>query len=267
MNRLRSRTTKGVTVFAALEGDGKEPLVLLHGFPFDHTMWEPQIRALRRDAKILAPDLLGLGRSELPAPLLSMDDYADDVVAWMDEVGMSRATIAGLSMGGYVAFALWRRARERVAGLALFDTKAEADTDEAKRARLETRKAIGSRGMSEVVEGMLEKLLGKTTRRSRLDVVEKVRRMILATSPEGAMAAVDALRERPDSVPDLAGIDVPAVVLVGEDDELTPPSFARAMAERIPNARLVTVAGAGHVSSLEAPDKVTAVLRELLLSR
>ncbi|MFN8178836.1 MAG: alpha/beta fold hydrolase [bacterium] len=267
MNRLRTRTTAGVTVYAALEGEGNEPLVLIHGFPFDHTMWEPQIRALRRDAKILAPDLLGLGRSELPAPLLSLDDYADDILAWMDEAGIHRATIAGLSMGGYIAFALWRRARERVAALALLDTKAEADAEDGKRARLETRKAIGSRGMSEIVEGMLEKALGKTTRRARLEVVEKVRRMILATSPEGAMAAVDAMRERPDSVQDLAGIDVPAVVLVGEDDELTPPSFARTMAERIPNAKLVTIPGAGHVSSLEAPDKVTAVLRELLLSR
>lgn len=264
METLRRRIASGTV--AAWEGSGQQPLVLLHGFPFDHSMWEPQIRALRRDAKILAPDFPGLGRSELPphgAP--SMDDYARDVFAWMDEVGITRAAVAGLSMGGYVAFAMWRRARERISALALLDTKAEADSDEAKRARIETRRVIQERGLSAVVDGMLEKVLGKTTRRTRPEVVERVKKMVLGTSPAGAMAAVDALRERPDSVADLPGIDVPTVVVVGEEDELTPPVFSRGMAERIPGATLVIVPESGHVSSLEAPEQVSAVLRELLL--
>ena len=263
---LRRRKANGVTAVAAWGGTGGEPLVLLHGYPFDHTMWEPQIRALRRDAKILAPDLRGLGRSELPsgAPP-SMDDHAGDVLAWMDDVGISRATVAGLSMGGYVAFAMWRRARERIAALALLDTKAEADSEEAKRGRLEARRAIEEHGMAGIAPGMLEKVLGRTTRRTRPEVVERVRKMILATSPQGAMAAVDALRERPDSVRDLGSIDVPTVVVVGDEDELTPPPFAKTMADGIPGAKLVTAPKAGHVSSLEAPDVVTSALRELLL--
>jgi pimeloyl-ACP methyl ester carboxylesterase len=234
MESLRRRLANGVTAVAALEGKGGQPLVLLHGFPFDHSMWDPQIQALRGDAKILAPDLPGLGRSELPpGPSPSMHDYAGEVLAWMDEAGISRATVAGLSMGGYVAFAMWRRARERIAGLALLDTKAEADSEEAKRGRLDARRAIEEHGMAGVASGMLEKVLGKTTRRIRPDVVERVRKMIVATPPAGAIAAVDAMRERPDSVRDLAAIDVPTVVIVGEEDELTPPSVVRATAEGI----------------------------------
>jgi pimeloyl-ACP methyl ester carboxylesterase len=228
-------------------------------------MWTPQIRGLRRDAGILAPALLGLGESRLgPEAAPSMDDYADDVLAWMDETGISRAVVAGLSMGGYVAFAMWRRAPQRVAALVLLDTKAEADGEEARRGRVATRETIAARGMEAVVDGMLEKVLGSTTRRSRPDVVAQVRRMILETDPRGAMAALDALRGRPDSSGTLAGIDVPVTVLVGEEDALTPPDVARDMAARIPGARLVAVPRAGHVTSLEAPDEVTEALRRTL---
>jgi pimeloyl-ACP methyl ester carboxylesterase len=230
-------------------------------------MWEPQIRALRRDARIVAPDLPGLGASALPpGSTPTMDDYAAAALAWLDETGVSRAVVAGLSMGGYVALAMWRRAKERIAALALLDTKAEGDTEEAKRGRVETRRAIEAGGMAAVAEGMIGKVLGGTTRRTRPDVVERVRRMILATDAAGAVAAVDALRERPDRTADLAGIDVPTIVLVGEEDELTPPAVARSMAAKIPGAKLVVVPEAGHVSTLEAPERVTTALRGLLLS-
>jgi pimeloyl-ACP methyl ester carboxylesterase len=182
----------------------------------------------------------------------------------MDAQGIERAAIAGLSMGGYLAFELWRLARARITGLALFDTKAEGDTEEAKAGRIKTKEAIERGGMEAVAPGMLEKALGKTTRATRPAVVDQVRRMILGTKPHGAIAAVDALRTRPSSVGDLAGIDVPVIIVVGDEDELTPPSFSQEMAARISNAKLRIVKGAGHVSSLEAPEEATRALRDLL---
>jgi len=267
MERVQRTRQDGTTSSAHVSGEGGLPLVLLHGFPFDPTMWLPQVRALRRDARLLVPDLLGLGASRLAAGAAPrMDDYADDILAWMDEAGISRAVVAGLSMGGYVSFALWRRAPERIAALVLLDTKAEADGEEARRGRVATREAIAAGGMAAVCDGMLAKVLGATTHRRNPDAVGHVRRMILASDPAGAMAAVDALRERPDSTPTLATIDVPVTVVVGEEDALTPPDVARAMAAGIRGASLVTVPEAGHVSSLEAPERITDVLRGVLLA-
>ena len=266
MERTQRIRPDGTRASAHLSGEGKEPLVLLHGFPFDPTMWAPQVRALSRDARILAPDLLGLGASRLAAGgAPRMDDYAADVLAWMDDTGIHRATVAGLSMGGYVAFALWQRAKERVASLVLLDTQASADGEEARKGRVTARAAIAEGGMAAVGEGMLSKVLGATTHRTRPEVVAHVRRMILESDPAGAMAAVDALRERPDRTGLLGTIDVPVTVVVGEEDGMTPPAVARDMADRIPGARCLVVPEAGHVSSLETPERITAILREVLL--
>ncbi len=265
MNVLRRPGSPPVELAAEVTGTGPRALVLLHGFPFDHTMWQPQIRDLESAARIVAPDLRGMGRSGIaPGGSASMRTHAEDVVAWMDAQKIERAAIAGLSMGGYLAFELWRLARERIAGLALLDTKAEPDSDESKAGRTKTKDAIARGGMEAVADAMLEKALGKTTRATRPAVVEHVRRMILSTKPEGAMAATDALRDRPSSVDTQAEIDVPVIIAVGDEDELTPPHFSHAMAARIPGAELRIVKGSGHVSSLESPAEVTAALRDLL---
>ncbi len=265
MNTLERPGPPSVELAAEISGSGGRNLVLLHGFPFDHTMWRPQIRDLENEARIVAPDLRGMGRSAIaPGGGASMRTHAEDVIAWMDAQKIERATIAGLSMGGYLAFELWRFARGRIAGLALLDTKAEPDSDEAKAGRVATKGAIAKGGMAAVADGMLAKVLGKTTRGTRPAVVDHVRRMILGTKPEGAMAAVDALRTRASSVEDLGRIDVPVIVVVGEEDELTPPSFSQEMAARMPSAELRIVKGSGHVTSLEAPEEATRALRDLL---
>lgn len=266
MEQRDRKAAHGATGVALIGGEGDEPLVMLHGFPFDPRMWDPQLHPLGKDARILAPHLLGLGQSRVPeGVVLSIDDYAEDVVAWMDTVGISRATIAGLSMGGYVALAMWKRAPERIKALALLDTKAEADSEEARRGRIATSRTLSEKGMAGVVDGMLPKVLSATTRRTKPEVVERVRAMILESDAVGAMAAVEALRTRPDRSALLATIDVPVVVVVGEEDELTPPSVARELANGIAGAKLIVITGAGHVTSLETPDRVTAVLRSLLL--
>jgi pimeloyl-ACP methyl ester carboxylesterase len=228
-------------------------------------MWQLEIRDLSDEVRVVAPDLRGMGRSGIdPGDGASMRTHAEDVIAWMDALGIERAAVAGLSMGGYIAFELWRRARERIAGLALFDTKADADSEEGKAGRIATKTAIAHGGMEAVAEGMLSRVLGPTTRATKPAVVDHVRRMILGTKPEGAIAAAEALRTRPSSARNLGEIDVPVIVVVGEDDELTPPAVSQEMAARISGAELRIVPGAGHVSSLEAPAEVTRALRDLV---
>lgn len=260
----QSVTRAGANLEATVAGDGAVTVVLLHGYPFDRTMWDPQLRALAARTTVLAPDLRGLGSSELGDGAGDVRTHADDVVAWLARESTSRVVLMGLSMGGYVAFEVWRRARERVAALVLIDTKPTDDSADAKKARVSQREAIREGGMSAVVAPLLDAVLGSTTKASRPDVVEHVRRMILHTKPAGAMAALDAMRTRPDSTPDLAGIDVPTLVLVGEEDGITPPNVARDMAHAIPGATLVTIPAAGHVTSLEAPELVTRALRTFL---
>jgi pimeloyl-ACP methyl ester carboxylesterase len=265
VRELRLIRPDGATLRAVLGGDAPRDLVLLPGFPFDAAQWEPQLRGLADVARVLVPETRGLGGSDLgPSRTASMSDYAADVAAWMDQVGMKRATLGGLSMGGYIVFEMWRRHRDRVDALVLADTKAEEDPPEGKWARVAMGDAIRAEGMHGVTEGMLEKVLGATTRRLRPAVVERVRDMIQATKPAGAIAALDAMRERPDSVADLATIDVPTLVLVGAEDSLTPPIGARRLARAIEGAGFVEIEDAGHVSALEAPDAVTRALRRFL---
>ncbi len=269
MNPLLRPGTPPVELFAAVTGAGPRALVLLHGYPFDHSMWRPQLRDLGPRARILAPDLRGLGRSGLSVGDAdeggaSMRTHAKDVLAWMDSARIERAAVAGLSMGGYLAFELWRLAPSRIAALGLIDTKAEPDSEEGRRKRDAAKATIAKGGMAAVVDGMLEGVLGKTTRATRPGVVEHVRRMILATKPEGARAALEALKTRPSSVGDCRGITVPVILVVGDEDELTPVADSEAMAAQIPRADLRIAKGSGHVSSLETPEVVTRALRDLL---
>ena len=263
MNRLRPNEN-GPELRALVTGAGNRALLLLHGYPFDHSMWRPQIRDLSEEARILAPDLRGLGKSESNGEGASMTTYAEDAIAWMNAAGMERVVVAGLSMGGYIAFEIWRRARERVLGLVILDAKAEPDSAEAKEARDRAKQDIARGGMKAVCEATVERVLGKTTRATRAGVVEHMRRMILTTNPQGAIVALGALRDRPSSIPDLPGINVPTIVAVGEEDELTPVAASQTMAAAIPGAELRILPRSGHVSSLEAPVEVTRALRDLL---
>jgi pimeloyl-ACP methyl ester carboxylesterase len=264
VNRLRPREN-GPELQAVVTGTGAQALVLLHGYPFDHSMWAPQIGDLGEETRILAPDLRGLGKSEFKrGETTSMTSHAEDVIAWMNAAGMQRAVVAGLSMGGYIAFEIWRKFKSRVAGLVLLDTKAEPDSTEAKAGRERAQQDITRGGMAAICEGTVERVLGKTTRATKAGVVEHMRRMILATNPNGAIAALGALRDRPSSIPDLHGINVPAIVAVGEEDELTPVANSQTMAAGIPGAELRILPKSGHVSSLEAPDEVTRAIRDLL---
>jgi pimeloyl-ACP methyl ester carboxylesterase len=224
------------------------PCVLLHAFPLDRRMLAEVATRLAARARILVPDLRGFGDSELGGPY-SIADLADDVAHLLDQLGLDRAVVGGISMGGYVSLAFAARHRRRLRGLVLADTKAGPDSPEARTARNEAMALVRDRGAGAYVESMLPRLLGPgATNESR----DQVRR-IGAQRPEALLAGLEALRDRPDRRSELAGIGCPTLILVGTEDAVTPPAEAAAMTTAISRAVLVEIPGAGHLSNLEAP--------------
>jgi 3-oxoadipate enol-lactonase len=254
---------RGIKVAYEDEGRGTV-VVLLHGFPFDRSMWREQARALSDTCRVIAPDLRGQGETPLGDGALTMGEMAEDVVALLDELNVGRAVLGGLSMGGYVAFEFYRRFPERVGALVLADTRPQADTDEARRTREENAQRVLREGMGPLTDSMLPKLLSDATRESRPDVVERVRAMMLGTEPEGAAAALRAMAVRRDQTELLASVDVPTLIVVGGEDSITPPSDAEAMAAEIEGARLVRLEGAAHLSNVERPDEFTRALADFV---
>jgi 3-oxoadipate enol-lactonase len=251
-----------LTLAVDTRGDGPA-LLLIHGFPLDRSLWAHQVATLARWRRI-APDLRGCGASDAPEAGYSMAAYADDLMRLLDRLRIERAVVAGLSMGGYIAFELLRRHRQRVMGLILLDTRADADTPEGRQGRETMMEVARSNGAAAVAERMLPRLLGRTTQRTQPHLVEQVRTMISRTSVAGIVGALGAMRDRPDSTPLLATIDVPTLVVVGDEDELTPPALSKAMTAAIPSAAMTTISGAGHLSALEAPTAVSRVVAEFL---
>ncbi len=250
-----------VTLAVDVRGDGPA-LLLIHGFPLDRTIWKHQVATLAGWRRI-APDLRGLGSSDVPESY-SMAAYADDMAKLLDKLRVKKAVVAGLSMGGYVAFEMLRRHRDRVSGLILCDTKADTDSADVKQAREDMARLAETKGSEAVAERMVPRILGRTTQQINAPLVQQVKEIITGCSAVGIAGALRAMRDRPDSTPLLATIDVPTLVVVGQEDEMTPPAGAKAMTEAIPSAAMTTIAGAGHVTPLEAPTAVSRVFAEFL---
>ena len=300
-------------------------LLLLHAFPLNADMWQPQFEAVPPGWRLVAPDLAGFGESSFrstpdlltsgppdrrtPGPQSaqgfnpasdagvaqgispagnagvaqgfspasnagvaqgfspaspSFDDDAGDLIALLDHLGISRAVVAGLSMGGYVAFALYRRAASRVAGLVLANTRATADTSEARAGRRQMMARVGITGVGEVADEMLPRLLGETTRRERPELASRVRGIVVANGVEGVRRAIACMMDRPDSTPLLARLSCPVLVVASDEDTITPPATAREMAAAIPGSSFAVVPGAGHLSNLEGPDAFNGALHRFL---
>lgn len=243
------------------------PVVLIHAFPLCADMWRPQLERVPDGWWFIAPDLRGFGPGA-PAGVLnraaSLDDYADDLLALLDHLEIDRATIGGLSMGGYVTFALFRKAAERFESLILADTRPQADTPEGRDGRRKLLHVLETRGPSAVADEMLPKLLGESSRRHRPEVVAYARQLIVANGVEGIGAGIEAMMTRPDSTGDLARISQPTLIVAGEEDGLTPPADAEAMQLQIARSRLVLLPGAGHLSSLETPEAFSLALADFL---
>jgi YbgC/YbaW family acyl-CoA thioester hydrolase len=251
-----------VTLATDVRGDGPA-LLLVHGFPLDRSLWAHQVATLTGWRRI-APDLRGLGATVAPDDEYSIAAYADDLIGLLDRLRVSRAMVAGLSMGGYIALDLVRRYRDRVAGLILCDTRADADGPEGRASRDAMIALAKEQGVAAVAERMLPRVLGRATQLTQPHLVEQVRAMMTRAPVDGVVGALRAMKERADSTPLLPSITVPTLVVVGQEDEMTPPAVAKAMTDAIPSAAMTVIAGAGHLSPLEAPTAVSRVLAEFL---
>ena len=251
-----------VTLAADVRGDGPA-LLLIHGFPLDRSVWAHQVATLARWRRI-APDLRGCGASDAPDDGYSVAAYADDLARLLDRLRVERAVVAGLSMGGYIAFDMVRRFRDRVAGLILCDTRADADGPEARASRDAMIALAKEQGAGAVAERLLPRVLGRTSQVTQPHLVEQVREMMTRAPVGGVVGALRAMKERSDATPLLPSISVPTLVVVGQEDEMTPPATAKAMAGAIPAAATIVIPGAGHLSPVEAPTAVSRVLAEFL---
>jgi 3-oxoadipate enol-lactonase len=238
-------------------------VVLVHAFPVGMRMWETV--TIPAGWRAVAPALPGFDDVDLPpASSSNIDDYARYVLALLDHLRIERPVIGGVSMGGYTTFALWRLDRLRWRGVVLADTRAGADSDQARAGREKMLETLGTGGRRAVAAEMVPKLLGKTSRSKRPEVVEDATRLIDRQTNEGLAAAVVRLRDRPDSTQLLGEIDVPALVVVGEEDEVTPVSESELMGARLADSRLVRIPEAGHLSCMENPVAFSTALASFL---
>jgi 3-oxoadipate enol-lactonase len=257
-----SRTPGGMMSYREF-GEGP-PIVLLHAFPLDSRMFEPQAGALAGLRRLITPDYPGFGRSPRAPAQPDMRYYAEGVRGLLDRLKLDRVVLGGVSMGGYVVFECLRLFPERVSGLVLANTRPEPDSDEIRENRKKMALRVAEEGVEVLIELQMERLLAPDTLENDAWVVEKVRTMILESNPNGVVAALGAMRERPDSTPLLGKIEVPTLVIGGEEDGISSPEVMGAMAEKIPDSRHVTLRNAGHLSNLEAPEGFNAALKEFL---
>jgi 3-oxoadipate enol-lactonase len=227
-------------------------------------MFEPQLEVLSEERRVVAPDYPGFGRTPRTPAQPDVRYYAEAVRRLLDRLGIERVVLGGVSMGGYVAFGCLRLFPERVSGLILSNTRPEPDSEEMRENRKNMARRVAEEGVEVLIELQMERLLARDTLENDEAVVEKVRAMIFESSPNGVVAALGAMRDRPDSTPLLESIEVPTLVIGGEEDGISSPEVMGAMAEKIPNSRHVTLARAGHLSNLETPEGFNAALKEFL---
>src|ERR671916_927076 len=249
-----SRSTGLAMWYRDLGAGDADPLLLLHAFPLNGKMFEPQMEALSASGRVIAPDFPGFGRSPRTPAQPDVGYYAGCVRALLDRLEIPRVVLGGVSMGGYVAFECMRSFPERVSGLVLANTRPDADTEEARKTRKEMALRVAQEGIGVLVDLQMGRLLSERTRAENRDVVERVEEIILENTPDGAVAALGAMRERPDSTHTLGKIDVPALVIGGAEDSISSPEVMEEMAGKMPRAHHLTLPGVGHLSSLEDPE-------------
>jgi pimeloyl-ACP methyl ester carboxylesterase len=253
----------GVEIFYELRGSGP-PVVLLHPFPCHHEFWNPVAGALDSRYRLIVPDLRGHGDSEIGEGPALMQKHAGDVARVLDAAGVGTAAFVGCSIGGYILFEFWRRFRERVTSLALCDTRPQSDTAEGRANRLKAAAAVLEQGTEPFIEAMIPKLMGRTTVGTRPDLVDGARAMMRKMSAEDICLVLRGMAERPDSVADLKSINVPTLIVIGEEDVLSTVADGELMRQNIAGSQLKVVPKAGHYAPWEQPELVGKVLRQFL---
>jgi len=273
---MREHVIDGMRYLAAGAG---WPVVLIHAFPLSAEMWRPQLARVPDGWRFIAPELSGLAPSlppedgghrishNSPSPpsgqRVTMVDYARGIVRLLDRLEIDQAIIGGLSMGGYVTFALYRLAPERFTGIILADTRPGADSPDGRAARAQMRELLAAHGPAAIADQMLPKLLSPD---ADTDLVAGVRRMIEDVPPDAIDSALAAMMERPDSTPDLPRMSCPTIVIVGEHDQVTPVAEAERMQAKMPRSRLTIIPGAAHLANVERPNEFAQALHDFLVA-
>ena len=258
------RTSSGMLSYRGFGEGAGDPVVLLHAFPLNGRMFEPQMEVVAETRRLVAPDYPGFGRSPRTPAQPDVRYYAECIRGLLDRLGLERVVLGGVSMGGYVAFECMRLFPERVSGLILVSTRPEPDSEEMRENRKKMAYRVAQEGVEVLIELQMERLLARSTLENNEKVVKKVRAMILESSPDGVVAALGAMRERPDSTPLLGKINVPTLVVGGEEDAISSPEVMAPMAGKIPDSRHLTLPRAGHLPNLEASEEFNVALREFL---
>jgi len=260
---LPSLRSDDAEIFYEIRGSGP-PVVLLHPFPCHHGFWNPIAAALDSRYQLILPDLRGHGDSEIGEGPALMAKHASDLVRLLDSEGIGRAAFIGCSIGGYILFEFWRRFRARVSSLALCDTRPQTDTAEARGNRLKSAAGVLEQGTEPFIEAMIPKLMGSTTLTARPDLVDGARAMMRKMSPEDISLVLRGMAERPDSIGDLKTINVPTLIVIGEEDVLSTVADGHLMRQSIAGSQLKVIPKAGHYAPLEQPDAVGKILRQYL---
>ena len=245
------------------EGEGL-PVIFIHAFPLNQTMWDEQVAAVKNYCRAITLDLRGFGNSDVPDGPYFMDQMASDVRALMSTLDIEQAIIVGLSMGGYISLALYRNYPEAVRAMVLADTRASTDTHEGRERRKKSAEKAEHEGAASVADDVIPNLLARSTVEQRSDIVERVRAMVEANSPQGIAAAQRGMAERRDSTYILAAIDFPVLIVAGSEDALTPVAEAEAMRDGIQGSDMRVIEGAGHLSNLERLHEFNAILVEFI---
>jgi 3-oxoadipate enol-lactonase len=263
---MKKVAVNGITLAVHDEGNGP-PILFVHGFPLSHSMWRAQLEAFASGHRVIAPDLRGFGESDVTEGKVTMEQHADDLAVLLDELNVDEPVVlCGLSMGGYIAWQFQQKYPNRLRALILCDTRAIADTPDGVENRRRLAKMVIENGSAAVASVMLPNLFSPATADRDQSAIDELRQTIEATSPQGIAAASLGMAVRPDVTPFLPNIETPSLLIVGEDDGISPPEEMRSIATAMPDARLEVIPEAGHMSPLENPESVNTAIREFLQS-
>lgn len=253
----------GTELFVQDQGQGA-PVILLHGFPLDHRMWQAQVETLSANYRILTPAFRGMGQSDVPVSPTSLQQYAQDILALMDGLGIEKATLGGFSMGGYVAFALLRLAPERFSALILANTRPEPDGQEGRKNRMNMAVSLYDKGAAAARDAMLPKLVTPATIQEQPQLIDNLKLIMDSMPAEGLVHASIAMAFRENSIPLLSSIAVPTLVIAGEQDAIAPPDVMKSMADQIQGASFHVIPAASHLTPMEKPEAFNALLLDFL---
>lgn len=242
-------------------------LILLHAFPLNKNMWSRQLEVLSDYVHVISPDLPGFGHTPLGRGKASLERFADEIFKLMLKKNVNKAFFGGCSMGGYLVFELWRMVKDHFLGAFLFDTRADADTDEIREKREATIKQLEENGIDSLVESMLPLLTSPATRENNPALIEQIEKDIRKNSIEGLISCLRLLAARPDSWSTVKKIDVPTLLIYGEDDVITPPEVGKEISSKIKKSKFVTIPEAGHLSPYEQPEAVNKAILDFLFKQ